>query len=143
MKYHFGLNKFEFMVDLVADTWLKVNSTCGGIYRIESPSDFMGYYCRVSQNMQRGIKGNKEYFYFLGLKKLEKTFTYDDPAFWTPCSANAHHVENHVTLGYNCILWETWSCLGKPSKKKSFNKEIFLKGGRGSIWKPNFFLAKK
>ena len=26
--------------------------------------------------------------------------------------------------------------LGKPSKKKSFNKEKFLKGGRGSILKP-------
>ena len=32
--------------------------------------------------------------------------------------------------------------LGKPSKQKSFNKEIFLKGGRGSIWKPNFFKVK-
>ena len=26
------------------------------------------------------------------------------------------------------------TALGKPSKKRSFNKEIVLKGGRGSIW---------
>ena len=32
--------------------------------------------------------------------------------------------------------------LGKPSKQKSFNKEIFLKGGRGSIWKPYFFIVE-
>jgi len=33
--------------------------------------------------------------------------------------------------------------LGKPSiKKKSINKDIGLKGGRGSIWKPNFYIVR-
>ena len=28
------------------------------------------------------------------------------------------------------------------NKKKSINKDIGLKGGRGSIWKPNFYIVK-
>ena len=46
-------------------------------------------------------------------------------------------------LDFKVQYWPLKDHLGKPSKeKKRIFKDIVLKGGRGSIWKPNYFLVK-